>query len=110
MFDDPNKELDTLQKQLLADEAWFEKELDSAKRMIDQNPRKPQRTTAVRTAQAPKSAPRQSKPAAPKAPAPKKKGVKKLLILAAVEILGILGLAAYWVTGILSPVFEDYTK
>ena len=101
MFDDPNKELDTLQKQLLADEAWFEKELDSAKRMIDQNPRKPQRTTAVRTAQAPKSAPRQSKPAAPKAPAPKKKGVKKLLILAAVEILGILGLAAYWVLFLL---------
>lgn len=96
MFDDPKKELDTLEKQLLADEAWFEKELDSAKRLIDQKPQKRERTTAARTAQAPKSAPRKSKLSSRKAPAPKKKGVKKLLILLLVEILGILALAAYW--------------
>ena len=89
MFDDPKKELDTLEKQLMADEDWFQKELDSAKRMIDQNPQKRERTTAARSAQA-------SKAPAKKAPAPRKKGVKKLLILAAVEILGILALAAYW--------------
>ena len=95
MFDDPKKELDTLEKQLLADEDWFRKELDSAKRMIDSDSKKPQRTTAARSIQAAK-APAKKDAAKKAAPAPKKKGVKKLLILLLVEILGILGLAAYW--------------
>ena len=108
MFDDPKKELEALEKQLLSDEAWFEKELDSAKRMIGQNPAAPQRPAAARTPQTPKSAAQSAaKPAAqpkkmpePEAPAPKK-SVKGLLILAGVETLGILGLIAYWVLFLL---------
>ena len=38
MFDDPNKELAELQAQLEAQEEWFRRELDSAKRMIGQEP------------------------------------------------------------------------
>ena len=34
MFDDPQKELEQLQAKILEQEDWFEKELDSAKRMI----------------------------------------------------------------------------
>ena len=99
MFDDPKKELEALEKQLLADEDWFQKELDSAKRMIDPDSKKSQRTTAARSAQAAKAPAKkgaEKKEAAKNAPAPKKKGVKKLLILLLVEILGILALAAYW--------------
>jgi len=104
MFDDPKKELEALEKQLLADEDWFEKELDSAKRMIGQNPQKPHRP-AARTPQAPKApakpAPQPRKQPVREAPAPKKKGIKGPLILAAVETLGILGLIAYWVLFLL---------
>ena len=112
MFDDPKKELEALEKQLLADEAWFEKELDSAKRMIGQNPAAPQRAAAARTPQSPKPTAKPAPKAAaaksaaqpqkkPEAPAPKKKSVKGLLILAGVETLGILGLIAYWVLFLL---------
>ena len=94
MFDDPKKELDALEKQLLADEDWFKKELDSAKRMIDPDPRKSQRSTAARSAQAAKTPAK--KDTAKDVPVPRKKGVKKLLVLLLVEILGILALAAYW--------------
>ena len=94
MFDDPKKELDALEKQLLADEDWFKKELDSAKRMIDSDSKKAQRTAAARSVQTAKAPAK--KDTTKKAPAPRKKGVKKLLILLLVEILGILALAAYW--------------
>ena len=108
MFDNPKKELENLQEKLLQDEDWFEKELDSAKRMIGQQPEK--------------------KPAAPapkkeikempvhnaakgmedtriwtrelnfqeEEPQPKEKGFKGLLILAALETLGIALVGAYW--------------
>ncbi len=118
MFDDPRKELAELEKQLLEDEEWFQRELDSAKRMIGQMPEKPQRPTAPRKTQAtkvtqsapvrnyangygqgqPKAAPR--KPQA-EAPAKKEKGIKGLVTLAIFETLGILGLAAYWVLYLL---------
>ena len=94
MFDDPKKELDALEKQLLADEDWFKKELDAAKRMIGSDPKASQRTTAARSVQAAKAPAK--KDTAKNAPAPRKKGVKKLLILLLVEILGISALAAYW--------------
>lgn len=95
MFDNPKKELEALEEQLLQNEAWFEKELESAKRMIGQapqNPPKKQQSVAAGTPKAPKT---------PAKPAPKKKGVKGLLILAALELLGILGLAGYWVLVLL---------
>ena len=113
MFDNPKKELEKLEKQLLEDEEWFRRELDSAKRMIGQVPAK-QRPSAPRTPQATKAAPQPvpsrgaeskthagSRPAPANAPVKKKKGVQGLLILACAEILGILGLAAYWMLVLL---------
>lgn len=109
MFDDPKKELEQLEKQLLEDEEWFARELDSAKRMIGQMPEKPRRAASPRQTQpaASKSAPvrnyangyGQGKPQPRKKPAEApipKKGITGLLILLGFELLGILGLAAYW--------------
>ena len=113
MFDNPKKELEKLEKQLLEDEDWFQRELDSAKRMIGQVPARPQRPSAPRTPQAPGSAPRSAPERSPgsksatqavKAKAPvrkKKKSNKGLLITLCVEILGILGLGAYWMLVLL---------
>ena len=112
MFDNPKKELEALEKQLLADEAWFEKELDSAKRMIGQAPQKSRQAAAPRAPQTAKS-PVKTAPATEPAPSkkekkskkeqaqPKKKGIRGLLILLAVETLGILGLIVYWVLFLL---------
>ena len=101
MFDDPKKELEKLEKQLLADEEWFKKELDSAKRMIGQDPGKPQRAAAPRAAQTPKAAPKAAPIPARESPTPEPKGIKGPLIVLAVEILGILGLGAYWMLFLL---------
>ena len=117
MFDNPKKELEALEKKLLEDEAWFEKELDSAKRMIGQNPQKPPRApqapkrpaaaapapkTTAKTAPAPAKASAKQGKQPEKAPAaPKKDSIRGLLILAAVETLGILGLIAYWIAFLL---------
>ena len=116
MFDNPKKELEALEEQLLQHEAWFEKELESAKRMIGQAPQNPpkKQQSAAGMPKAPKTpaepAPKKQPSAAagmPKAPkppakpAPKKKSVKGLLILASLEFLGILGLAGYWVLVLL---------
>ena len=113
MFDDPSKELEKLQAQLLEEEDWFERELDAAKRMIGDMP-------------APKAAPvrgsanghseKQDQPRIremklnedsvqekPKAKAKKKnkKNNRGLIILALLESLGILGLLGYWVLVLL---------
>ena len=40
MFDDPKKELQLLEEQLLKEEDWFEKELNEAKALIGDAPRK----------------------------------------------------------------------
>lgn len=105
VFDDPKKELARIQAQIEEQEDWFEKELDSAKRLIGDAPRaaKPTsasagapahsktKSTAVRQA-AKKEAPPQE---------PKKKGIKGPLIIALVELLGIAGIAAYWILYLL---------
>ena len=110
MFDDPKKELEKLEKQLLEDEEWFARELDSAKRMIGQMPERNNRPSAPRTPQAPKPAPKaqptpkaqsRQKVTQKKKSKTRKKSNKGLLILAALETLGILGLAAYWVLVLL---------
>ena len=119
MFDDPQKELEQLQKQLLEEEEWFSRELDSAKALLGDS-RKTRRTGlshAASAAGAPRKAP--SAPAEPPVrsqannhdgkktragkpePAPKQKSVKGLVILAILETLGIVGIAAYWVMMLL---------
>ena len=107
--DDPKKELEALQAQLEAQEDWFQRELDSAKRMIGENP--VPRTPVASVAAVPvRSQPAQYKTAPQPAPIPeitpeekpkKKKGVKGLLILAGLELLGIGGIVAYWLLFLL---------
>ena len=126
MFDDPQKELEQLQEKLLEQEEWFQRELDSAKRMIGDLPEeRPARTKNAAAAKAAK------KPSAGEAPVrnhangygtqpsrkivqplqqedydreelePRKKSVKGLVILASLETLGILGLIGYWLLVLL---------
>ena len=103
MFDDPNKELAELQAQLEAQEEWFRRELDSAKRMIGQEPERkaapaaPVRNYAnnygkqpVRKAYVPDI------PEIQEEEPPKKKGVRGLVILASLELLGIFAILGYW--------------
>ena len=108
MNEDPRKELEQLEMLLTLDEDWFRRELDSAKRMIGENPNQP--APAPRK-NAPAAAPvrnyangygqPQSRPAPVEPPMPKGKGIRGLVILASLEVLGILGLAAYWVLVLL---------
>ena len=103
MTEETKKELEELEKQLLADEEWFKKELDSAKRMIGQMPAKaaaPQRKKAA-PGSTPAAKPQPRKPVAVEEPPMPKKGIKGLVILAILELLGILGLGAYWVLFLL---------
>ena len=105
VFDNPKKELAALQAQLEAQEAWFQQELDSAKRMIGEAPKPAKPTSAAAGAPRSSTKPAATRSAAPqKAPAekaPKKKGIKGLVILAVLEILGIAGIAAYWLLFLL---------
>ena len=103
VFDDPKKELEQLRKQLLQEEAWFEKELDSARRMLGEEvaPKHPAGAQAgvpgARTQAAVRSVPR----AVPVQEVPKNKGIRGLVILAALETLGIVAVAAYWILVLL---------
>ena len=113
MFDDPNKELEKLQAQLLEQEDWFERELDSAKRMIGDMPaakaapaRIPADSRVSGTEQPRIREMKLSEDVSqPKAKSKKKKSKEKsnrgLIILALLEALGILGLAGYWVLVLL---------
>lgn len=122
MFDDPKKELQKLEAQLLKEEEWFNRELEDAKKLSGYAPvKKSQKTsktaaakkpmdqtqvyrtgstTQVRNAAnnygkgAPKSAVRS--PEAGTREKPREKSVKGLVILACLETLGIVAVAAYW--------------
>ena len=126
MFDDPGKELKKLESQLLKEDAWFERELEEAKALLAEKPKK--------KAPAQKNPQTSPKPAGSKKPAPKPdtrvrnyandygkdvsklrrnteeleeedygpvKGVKGLIILAVLETLGIVGIVAYWLMYLL---------
>ncbi len=100
MFDDPKKELEKLQQQLLQDEAWFEQELDSALRMIGEDvpakhPTAPQASMPATRAAAQAAARANPRPA-PVQEVKKEKGIRGLVILAVLETLGIVGVVAYW--------------
>ena len=118
MFDDPRKELEQLQEQLLKDEDWFVRELDSAKAMIGDQPTPKKRKTAA--AGAVQAANSQKKPQVTADPAIRnyangygasepgqevpevpKKSNKGLIILALLENLGIAAIAAYWLIFLL---------
>jgi hypothetical protein len=108
VFDDPKKELEALQAQIEAQEDWFEKELDSAKRMIGDVPRAAQPTSAaagIPARRSPAPAPVRTvqvrQEPAPVQPEPRKKGIRGLVILAVLELLGIAGIAAYWLLYLL---------
>ena len=100
MFDDPNKELAELQAKLEAQEEWFRQELDSAKRLIGQVPEAPAapvRNYANNYGQQPvRKAYVPNVPEIREEEPPKKKGVRGLLILASLELLGIFAILGYW--------------
>ena len=107
-FDNPNQELESLKKQLLQDEEWFEKELDSARRMLGENVpvRKAVAAPAPTAVRKAPPAPQAPVRPAPKAPPmekeyPKTKGIRGLVILAVLETLGIVGVVAYWLLVLL---------
>jgi hypothetical protein len=104
MTEDTKMELDKLQRQLAEDEEWFRRELDSAKRMIGQMPANTAAPRREKTApcKTPAAQSRIQNPVMQEEPTmPKQKGIKGLLILATLEILGILGLGAFWVLVLL---------
>ena len=129
MFDDPKKELQRLQEQLLQEEDWFEKELAEAKALIGDAPRKGKPKTPARPApeaepRPRKQAPVQEEPAPVRKNNPKvrnyangygqetpvvrntetekpKKGIRGLVFLAVLETLGIVGVVAYWLLFLL---------
>lgn len=120
MFDDPKKELQWLQEQLLAQEEedvstedWlredrepdFDEELDDILRMIGEEERSeaPLRNYANNYGRAPRAEAEEGEALyAEEAVPPKKKkkrekGIRGLIFLAIVETLGILAIAAWWV-------------
>ena len=111
-MNDPKKELEALQAHLEAQEDWFQKELDSAKRMIGQQPDAPVAVPAAAPAAAPVrnyannygektiqfDIPGQA--AVSEAPVPRK-GIGRLVIIALLELAGIAGIAAYWILVLL---------
>lgn len=123
MFDDPRDALKKLEQQLLADEEklapkadddWFEKELQEAKTLIGE----PRGSAAQKAAGQPRQIPDQVRNYANNygrsvrgsgpvnlakstfdgevVEKPKITGIKVLTVIAILETLGILGLAAYW--------------
>ena len=119
MFDDPREELKKLEQQLLAgedqqtqepEEDWFEKELQEAKALIGE----PRRPAAAQPKQVPQHvrnyANNYGKSVRGSGPVnlskgtfkdevlekPKNTSIKVLTVIAILETLGILGLAAYW--------------
>jgi hypothetical protein len=110
-MNDPNKELEALQAHIEAQEDWFARELDSAKRLIGDVPTAAKPTSAAAgvparnypagTRPIPAPIPELTdEPASQEAPV-KKKGIRGLVILALLELLGILGLAGYWLLFLL---------
>ena len=109
-MNDPKKELEALQAHLEAQEDWFQKELDSAKRMIGQQPDAPAAPAAPVAAPVRNYAnnygektiqfdiPGQA--AVSEAPVPRK-GIGRLVIIALLELAGIAGIAAYWILVLL---------
>ena len=109
VFEDPKKELDALQAQLDAQEDWFQRELDAAKRLIGENPT-PKSTVAKPAAAPVRRQSVQYKTVSQPAPIPEiipeaklkqKNGIKGLVILAILELLGIGAIAAYWLLVLL---------
>ena len=106
IFDDPKKDLEQLEKQLIAEEEWFRQELDSAKRMLGDKPAPTKKKPAPKSTPAQGSAPvrnyangygeePKTSKKSPKA-VKKEKSNKGLIILAVCETLGIVGIVAYW--------------
>ena len=119
MFDDPREELKKLEQQLLAgedqqtqnrEEDWFEKELQEAKALIGE----PRRPAAPQSKQVPQDVRNYANNYGKSVRGsgtvnlskdtfkdevlekPKNTSIKVLTVIAILEALGILGLAAYW--------------
>ena len=129
MFDDPKKELQLLQEQLLQEENWFETELEEAKALIGDAPKKapvkkaakpnpnaeskpqkkakaqeedePVRKTKSRVRNYANDYGKQTPPVRNTETKKPQKGIRGLVILAILETLGIVGVVAYWLLYLL---------
>ena len=116
-YENTKQEAQELEKQLLEDEEWFRRELDTAKMMIGDLPAnkiKPKNQTYPVDPEIRNYANGYGKKVTRDTThlgnlmdydgeqfEPRKKGVRGLIILAGLETLGILGVVAYWLLVIL---------
>ena len=119
MFDDPKKELQRLEKQLLKEEEeeWLDQQLQEAHAMLGDTPAQedmdatrvfrpvtqeaPVRNFANGYGGQPQAPVRQVPVQRTPEPQPKQKGLGGLVVLACLELLGIAAIIGYWVLMIL---------
>ena len=108
MFDDPGKELNRLQQQLLEeDDGWLDDALADAHRLLGDDGDEediapaPGRPAAARTRNTDRSDPDLEAYSRAVHDEPKKKGVAGLVFLLCLELLGIAAVAAYWLLELL---------
>lgn len=106
MFDDPKKELEQLEKQLLREEdgEWLENQLAQARALLDNNGS--HSTPSARSGRAPASRSNAQiydydDPDPYEQELPKKKGIGCLVLIALAETLAIAAILAYWFTKFL---------
>lgn len=118
MFDDPKRDLKRMEAELLAqeDESWLDRELAEARRLLDRDyeeedapeESEPESAPAVRIGTGAANTDRvdvdldaYSDELLDAPPVKKEKGVRGLVILIVLELLGIAGLGAYWLMQLL---------
>ena len=99
MFDDPNQELERLERQLREEEAeeWLDRELAEARRLLDEDAPE---CAAANTDRVDVDLESYSD-ALEQPDAPKEKGIRGLVILACLETAAIVAVILYWVVHFL---------
>ena len=103
MFDNPQKDLKRLQEELLAEEdanKWLDDELAETRRLLDGDPKPPAATAAEKVrnfANGYGMADYEDKPdEIPENELSQKRTIRNLVVIALVELAGILGVLGYW--------------
>ena len=103
MFDDPKKNLGQLQKELLAEEdanKWLDDELAETRRLLDGDVQEPAATAAEKIrnfANGYGEADYEDEPEeAPENELSHKRTIRNLVVVALIELAGILGVLGYW--------------
>jgi hypothetical protein len=103
MFDDPQKELDQLQKKLLAEDdanKWLDDELEATRRLLDGEPAAPAPNAAEKIrnfANGYGMADYEDEPEeTPENELSHKRTIRNLVVVALIELAGIVGILGYW--------------